>query len=293
MEVISLEQNFNRPIVLCLGFFDCMHVGHIALLEHAKKLAQNASVALFTFSNSHFETLKRPVKLIYTFRERLDLYESLGVDVTLHANFDEKFMSMSGVEFLKKISVFNLKAVVCGADFTCGSDVLSATDVATELSGKCPVHVVDLVKQNGKKVCSSFVRELISSNKIAKANEYLSEPFFFKGKVEHGRAVGHTLGFPTVNLAVSEEKLAPQGVFAGVATVDNKKYRAVVNVGSIPTFGVENSAVEAHLLGFDGNLYGKTVKISLTNFLRPIQKFPDASALKKQLSKDVEVVKND
>lgn len=293
MEVISLEQNFNRPIVLCLGFFDCMHVGHVALLEEAKKMAKDCSVALFTFCNSHFETLKRPVKLIYTFNERLSLYKTLGVDVTVYANFDADFMSLSGKEFLKLISKFKLKGVVCGKDFTCGSDVLSANDVKNLMQDVCPVRVVNLVEENGQKVCSSLIRNFIVENKIQLANKYLSEPFFFEGVVEHGRAVGHTLGFPTANLAVSSEKLTPQGVFSGVVAVDEKKYHAVVNVGSIPTFNLQKTVVEAHLLGFDGDLYGKTVKISLTNFLRHIQKFPDASALKKQLSKDVEVVKND
>ncbi len=293
MEVISFEQNFNQPIVLCLGFFDCMHVGHVALLEHAQKLASNCKVALFTFSNSHFETLKRPVKLIYTFDERLSLYQNLGVDVTLYAKFDGAFMSMSGNDFLNKIASFNLQAVVCGADFTCGSDMLTASDVASTLKNVCPVHVVDLVKQNGQKVCSSLIRQLIAENKISQANGYLSEPFFFEGIVEHGREVGHKLGFPTANLSVKSEKLMPQGVYSGTVTVDGKTFRAVVNVGGLPTFGVEKATVEAHLLNFDGNLYGKKVKIALTSFLRNAQKFPDEKALAQQLQKDVEVVLND
>ncbi len=293
MKVISLEQNLSQPIVLCLGFFDCMHDGHVALLERAKKLAQGNAVALFTFCNSHFETLKRPIKLIYTFDERLSIYEQLGVDVTLYARFDENFMSLSGNDFLKRISALNLKAVVCGKDFTCGRDMLTADDVATRLAPVCPVHVVDLVKQNGQKVCSSFVRNLISENKIAVANTYLSEPFFFEGYVEHGRSVGHLLGFPTVNLSVSSEKLTPQGVYRGSVAVDGKTYRAVVNVGNTPTFGTEKVVVEAHLLDFDGDLYGKKIKVSLLDFLRKIKKFSTENELRNQLAKDVEVVKND
>lgn len=293
MKVISWEQNLKQPIVLCLGFFDCMHAGHVALLEYAKKVAQGGAVALFTFCNSHFETLKRSVKLIYTFDERLGIYEQLGAEVTMYARFDNDFMSMSGSDFLKRISEFNLKAVVCGKDFTCGRDMLTADDVVARLESVCPVHVVDLVKQNGQKVSSSFVRNLISENKIALANTYLSEPFFFDGVVEHGRSVGHSLGFPTVNLSVGSEKLTPQGVYRGLVTVDGKQYRAVVNVGNTPTFGTEKIVVEAHLLEFDGDLYGKKIKIALLDFLRKIKKFSDENELCKQLSKDVEVVRND
>lgn len=293
MEVISLGQNYSEPIVLCLGFFDCMHLGHVKLLKRAKQMAQSAKVALFTFCNSHFETLKRSTKLIYTFDERLALYRSLGVDVTLNAKFDADFMSLSGKEFLSEISRYNLSGVVCGADFTCGSDLLNATSVKEYLKDVCPVEIVDLVKQDGQKVCSSLVRRLLCEGNVQQANAYLSQPFFFLGNVQHGRRMGHNLGFPTVNVDAPEEKLAPIGVYGGVVTVDEKEYRAIVNVGSTPTFGIEKLTVEAHLIDFEGDLYGKRIKIALTEFLRPVQKFQSANALREQLQKDVEVVKND
>ncbi len=293
MEVVSLGQGFNKPIVLCLGFFDCMHVGHVALLQRAKILAKNCSVALFTFDNNHFETLKRPSKLIYTFDERLDIYQELGVDVTIHARFDKEFMSKSGKHFLDELCCYNLQAVVCGEDFTCGSDLMNAAAVRKTLQDVCPVEVVDLVTSGGQKIGSTLVRNLLGQNQVANANKFLSQPFHFVGTVQHGRSVGHTLGFPTVNVAVPGEKLAPQGVYVGQVAVDGTCYKAVVNVGNVPTFGIDKFCVEAHLINFDGNLYGKAVKISLLSFLRPIQKFDNAENLKKQLIKDVEVASHD
>lgn len=293
MEVVSLGQNFNKPIVLCLGFFDCMHVGHVALLQRAKLLAKNCSVALFTFNNNHFETLKRPSKLLYTFDERLDIYQNLGVDVVIHARFDKEFMSKSGEQFLSELCRYNLQAVVCGDDFTCGSDLMDAATVRKTLKDVCPVEVVDLVTCNGQKIGSTLVRHLLDQNDVADANDYLSQPFHFVGIVQHGRSVGHTLGFPTINIAVPNEKLAPQGVYVGQVAVDGACYKAVINVGNVPTFGIDKPSVEAHLINFDGNLYGKMVKISLISFLRPIQKFADAEELKKQLTKDVEVASHD
>ncbi len=293
MEVVSFGQNFNKPVVLCLGFFDCMHVGHVALLQQAKQLAENCSVALFTFNNNHFETLKRPSKLIYTFDERLGIYQELGVDVTIHARFNKEFMSKSGKQFLDELSCYNLKAVVCGEDFTCGSDLMNADEVRKTLANVCPVKVVDLVTSNGQKIGSTLVRKLLGENNVADANKLLSQPFHFVGTVQHGRSVGHTLGFPTVNVAVPSEKLAPQGVYVGHAMVDGVCYKAVVNVGTVPTFGIDKPLVEAHLINFDGNLYGKVVKISLLSFLRPVQKFDNAEDLKTQLIKDVEVASHD
>ncbi len=292
MEVVSLGQEYKEPIVLCLGFFDCMHVGHVKLLEQAKKLA-NAKVALFTFCNSHFETLRRPSKLIYTFNERLDIYQSLGVDVTINAKFDADFMALTGKAFLQEISKYNLRGVVCGADFTCGSDLFNATSVKEYLRDICPVEIVDLVKKDGQKVCSTLIRKLLCENKIQEANSYLSQPFFFLGTVEHGRMVGRNLGFPTVNLNIADEKIAPVGVYGGQVTVDNEKFLAIVNVGNVPTFGIDKQTVEAHLINFDRDLYGKQIKIALTSYLRPIQKFENAEALTQQLKKDIEVVLND
>lgn len=290
MEVVCLEKKYSEPIVLCLGFFDCMHTGHVKLIQTAQKMAQNAKLALFTFSNNHFEALKRPSKLIYTFCERLDIYRSLKVDAVVCAKFDEEFMSQKGEAFLSGITAnFNLKGVVCGEDFTCGSDLLNAQGVKNFFANVCPVSVVELVKTafDNRKICSSYIRRLLLENEIEQANGFLSQPFFFCGEVEHGRKVGESLGFPTANVSVPQEKIAPTGVYLGMAEVDGSVYKAIVNVGNTPTFHFEESKVEAHLLDFNGNLYGKKIKISLLKFLRPIQKFSGAEELKKQLQRDI------
>lgn len=294
MEVITLGQNYTKPVVMCLGFFDCMHLGHVELLSVAKKIAaSNAQVALFTFSNNHFETLKRPTKLIYTFRERLALYQSLGVDVVVAAQFDEQFMSATGNEFLSQIAKFNLVGVVCGADYTCGSDLTTATSVKEFFNKIAPVQIVQLVKRDEQKVCSSLVRQLLTECHVKSANQLLSEPFFFLGEVTHGRSIGHSLGFPTVNLQIPAEKIVPLGVYGGVCQFEGNTHKAIVNVGAQPTFGCGGNVLEAHLLNFDGNLYGKTIKIALTKYLRPIIKFENATELLSQLQRDLEAVQND
>ncbi|MCM1290013.1 MAG: riboflavin biosynthesis protein RibF [Corallococcus sp.] len=291
MKVISLSQKYDVPVVMCLGFFDCMHSGHTRLLNEAKRIALlcGAQVALFTFSNNHFDTLNRPVKLIYTFSERLELYRSLGVDVVVEARFDAEFMLKTGKEFLREITDnFNLKGIVCGCDFTCGSDLTGALDVQKFFEGVCPVKIASLVKTAfRKKVSSTFIRSLLSDGKVRRANGYLSQPFFFCGTVARGRRVGHELGFPTANLEIPADKLAPAGVFLGLAAVDGTTYKAVVNVGNTPTFALETPRVEAHLLDFDGDLYGKPLKVCLLKYIRPIQKFDSEQALKHQLQRDI------
>lgn len=294
MEVISLGQKYQKPVVMCLGFFDCMHVGHVALLSAARKIVgSDAQIALFTFSNNHFETLKRPTKLIYTYSERLLLYESLGVDVVVSACFDDKFMSASGAEFLSEIAKFNLAGVVCGADYTCGADLRTACQVKDFFDGIAPVEIVELIKHGEQKVCSSVVRELLTEGKVERANNLLSQPFFYSGTVAHGRHVGHELGFPTVNLNIPADKIVISGVFGGICEFDGGIRKAIINVGAQPTFGCEGSVVEAHLLNFDGDLYGKTVKVALNKFLRHVRKFGSAAELKTQMQQDLEAVQND
>lgn len=291
MEVISIQQKYDEPVVLCLGFFDCMHKGHLRLLETAKSLAakRGARLALFTFCNNHFEMLNRPIKLLYTFDERLKLYEKCGVDVVVFSRFDAEFMAQKGAEFLQLLSRnFDLQGVVCGRDFTCGSDLLSANKVHAFYRRTCPVKIVSLVKTARlTKVSSTFIRQLLSDCDVRRANSYLSEPFYFIGTVLHGRNVGHTLGVPTANLQIPLGKIAPLGVYCGVAEVDGAKYKAVVNVGIAPTFNEKTPRVEAHLINFNGDLYGKTVKVSLLKYLREIHEFASEQALQKQLKKDI------
>lgn len=290
MEVVKLGEKYVHPMVLCLGFFDCMHLGHVKLLEKAQTLAgRSAKVVLFTFSNNHFETMNRSTKLLYTFEERLGIYADMGVDAVLCAQFDKAFMSMCGEEFLKQISRYDLRSVVCGEDFTCGSDLISAEKVKSYLEGIAPVEIVDIVTCNNQKVSSTLIRQLLSNFQVERANTFLSQPFFFEGSVERGRHVGGTLGFPTANLSVSPEKLLPEGVFVGQVSVDGTLYKAIVNVGTTPTFNFSTKKVEAHLLNFNGNLYGKKVKIALLNYIRPIQKFADEGQLAEQLVHDCEV----
>lgn len=295
MEIVEVTEKYQKPIVLCLGFFDCMHIGHLTLLNRAKEIARenNAQVALFTFRNNHFETLNRPTKLIYSFDERLHIYESLGVDAVVYAEFDKQFMERSGEDFLKLLRRFDLRGVVCGEDFTCGSNLLSAQKVKEKLSDSVAVDIVPLVLFEKEKVCSSLIRKLLSENKLEKANSFLSEPFFFFGKVIHGRHIGSKLGFPTANLDIPSEKLAPLGVYGGKVSVEGKTFSAIVNVGNTPTFGVDKQTVEAYILDFDGDLYDKYIKVSLTRFLRKITKFSATEELRAQLRKDAEVIRND
>ena len=295
MQIVQFGQKLNTPIVICLGYFGSMHLGHQKLLEVAKCRAEenDAKVALFTFSNNHLKVLGIDSSVVYTFEERLSIYESLGVDYVIAAEFDETFCKQSGAQFVKQLKKYNLKGVVCGFDYSCGSDRMNALQLSDSLNDVCKVDVVDAICLNGVKISTSRLREMLSMGNIEQTNALLSEPFFLIGTVVHGRHVGSQMGFPTANLQVSSEKELPLGVYGGQTDVDGKVYRAIVNVGQKPTFGLDYVNVEAHILNFDGDLYGKQLKVALTKYLRPISKFNSAEELADQLKKDREVVLND
>lgn len=296
MQVITFPEKLNTPIVLCLGYFGCMHKGHVKLLQTAKDLAKkrSAKTALFTFSNNHLRVLRKDALSLYTFRERLDIYASLNVDYIVAGNFDESFRRLTGREFLRMLeNNYNLAGVVCGFDHSCGSDRLDCNGIKDFLSNFCSVEIVEQISVGDVKISTTLVRNLLSANDVLQANSLLSEPFFIQGQVVEGRGVGKTLGFPTANLRVDDDKFLPIGVYGGKTVIDGKEYRCIVNIGRTPTFEVDRIITEVHIIGFNGNLYGKTVKISLTKFLREIAKFASADELKKQLQKDRESVAND
>ena len=295
MQLIQFETQLNEPIVLCLGYFGCMHRGHVALLNAAKERAKatGAKVALFTFSNNHLRLLGKDVKSLYTFYERMSIYESLGVDYVIAAEFTEQFRVSSGAEFVHKLCSYNLKGVVCGFDYTCGSDRLGSVKLQQALSSLCPVDIVDAVCLDGVKISTTLIRKLLADNQLANANELLSQPFFICGTVVAGRKVGSKIGFPTANLQIDADKFAPEGVYGGKVVLGGKTYKCIVNIGSKPTFDVHSATVEVHIIDFDGDLYGQKLKVSLTMFLRNITKFVDAGALTRQLQSDKESVIND
>ena len=140
---------------------------------------------------------------------------------------------------------------------------------------------------NGKRVSSTLIKGYLAEGNIKIANELLGKPYFVKGEVFKDREVGKTLGFPTVNIKISTETITlKDGVYAGKAIIDNKLYRAIINYGARPTFNLTEKLLEAHFIGFNGNLYGKEIEISFTDFIRPIIKFNDKEELIAQLKKD-------
>lgn len=297
MKYLDLKTEYDRPIAVALGFFDCIHIGHRLLVNTAREYSAShggTESALFTFNNDPSKFLGRE-KQIYSFEERACALTDLGLDVLISTEFDENFAALSPIEFLDMLTAkLNIKAMITGKDYTFGK--LAKGDVAF-MKSYCEskgieVITVNFEERDGRKISTTDMKNLVMSGKIDSLNSLLSEPYFMIGKVVHARRVGTKLGFPTANIVISDNKLTlADGVYATVLSIDGKDYPSMTNVGAKPTFGIESASIETYVLDFDGDIYDKTVKLSYITRLRDVQKFSSADALKSQLNCDTERVR--
>lgn len=299
MKIIEFGTEYKTPLAVALGFFDCIHNGHSLLVRTAKEYArENADVgvksALFTFCNDPSQVLGGE-KQIYDFKERSVSLEKLGLDTLVYTRFDNKFASIEPVRFLKNLTEkLNIRAIITGKDYTFGKE---AKGNIVLLRNYCSEHQIDLIVKpfevvDGKKISTSSMKNLVENGEIQKLNMLLSEPYFMLGEVVHARHVGTELGFPTANIKISDSKLKlASGVYSTVLSVDGKQYMSMTNVGAKPTFDIENFSIEAFILDFNGDLYGKTVKLSFISRMRDIVRFSSAQELKNQLIRDEQSVR--
>lgn len=292
MILVTYGKKFTHPIVLALGFFDCMHKGHAALVAEAKRLAaeKNALPALFTFTNDMGEVLgKEPALCDFSFRrQRLD---AMGIRVVVTATFDSAFASTPAHLFLKSIfDEYTVEGIVTGEDYRFGRGARGDLALLRKFceENRAELRTVPDVCMGDGRISTTRIRAALKQGDIALANEMLGYPFSVTGAVSHGRGIGGSkLGFATANVvSPALYNLAP-GVYATQCRVDGRVYRAVTNVGGQPTVGGEELRAESYLMDFSGDLYGKSLTVQFRKFLRPIRVFSSLEELQAQIAADV------
>ncbi len=298
MKILNLSDKYGAPVVIALGFFDCIHRGHRLLVQTAMQYAaahNGVESALLTFCNDPSELLCG-VRQMYSFDERAEALKNLGLDNLMYTQFDGAFAAIEPIDFLQNlVSCLNIKAIVVGEDYTFGKRALGNVTLLKEFCDERNIEVI--VKpfeiDCGRKISTSSLKNLVLSGDIATLNMLLSERYFMLGEVEHARRVGTKIGFPTANIRISDGKLPlAAGVYATILSVDGKQYASMTNVGAKPTFDIQNTSIEAYILDFDGDLYGKTVKLSFVYRMRSIQKFASVGELQAQLTHDEQQVRS-
>lgn len=268
----------GQPCAMLLGGFDGFHAGHRTLLNEARRTGLPVGLVTISGNKSGGD--------VFTLSERRTVFRREGFDFAEEMLFSE-IKDCSAREFaISLFSRFSVKAVYCGHDFRFGKGAEGTPELLREIA-PCPVFALPLLKEGGEKIAATRLKKYLSEGDIRRLNCLLGYDYFIEGIVEHGRQEGRRYGFPTVNLTFPGGKYpVRQGVYGGCTETDEGVFLSVVNVGARPTFGVEECAVEAHLDGFSGDLYGKTVRIRLKEFYRPVRKFESAEALRAQLERD-------
>ena len=281
--------------VIALGFFDGVHLGHAALLKKARERALQigAKPAVLSF-DVHPDTLVKgaDVPLINSAAGRVDIIKRrYDIDTVIFIRFDEKMMRMRWRDFIDSvIDQLGTEYIVIGTDFNCGYKGEGTAERIFQYCGEAGIgcDVIPEVVKDDIKVSSSYIRKLIDEGDIERANEFLGYPHMLLDTVHYGYKLGRTMGAPTINMQFDPGVLIPKfGVYATKAALEDGEYAAVTNIGVRPTFGGGRAvSVESFILDFDGNLYGKLVRVDFYKFLRPEIVFSDKEELKGQISRD-------
>ncbi len=285
MKVFEANQKINikKPCVLALGNFDGVHLGHRHLLSAAKKQAVSRGIdfGIFTFDvNTKYNT-----NLLCTKDEKISLFEKCGADFVYFENF-ENIKSMEPKDFCEYICKnFSCEICFCGDNFTFGKGAQGKSDDLCMYMKKLSkeAKVVPLLTLDGDFVSSTRIRNLLNEGDIQNANKYLGYPFGFSGEVVHGNSIGHTLGFPTVNVKIPDTKPDIKfGVYASKVVFDGKVFSAITNIGIKPTIDEDKKSVvsETYIFDFDLDIYGKEIRVNLYKKIRDEKKFPSLEELK-------------
>lgn len=292
--MIKFSDSYDKEIVISMGVFDTMHVGHRKLINTTIKYAieSNAEASVFTFSNNPLKLFNKSSGLVYSFLERVELLEELGIKNVIYAEVDQDFVNTSAEQFLDMLtSRYNIKRIVIGRDFTYGKGKSGdRNSLIAYMSAKgIEVTVLDLMYYENERISSARIRKLLYDGEIVKANILLGKPYFFNGVVVKGRKIGSMIGYPTINMIVSEGRaVLKEGVYLTKTLVEGKLYKSITNVGSKPTFNDNSYGIETHILGVSINLYDKNVRIYFYEYMRAAVTYQDSNLLKMQLDKDKE-----
>ena len=281
----------DKDLVLCLGFYDGLHLGHQKLIN--KALAEGYPVGVMTFDIAPAVLLgkKENYSLTSTF-DKADFLDDMGVKFLYLMHFEKETLKVTKDEFIDRVlKPLNPRKIFVGSDYKFGT--LGEGDAAY-LSQFFDVEVVELEKVDNIKISSKKIRELIEAGKVEKAASLLGRPYRISGLVVEGDHNGQKIDFPTANLDLDYTYVFPkEGVYMGYGYFMNRKRKAMICVGTHPTIHqLMKPIIEVHIIDFNENLYGRDLYVEFVSFIRPVKQFASMEELREQLLKDEEKTKN-
>jgi riboflavin kinase/FMN adenylyltransferase len=305
MEIIKGIENLKRPFgtpVVTLGNFDGVHLGHQIIFKRVKEeaLKLHGEGIVITFEPHPLKVLASDkfLPLLTPFRKKMMLIEKSGIDVVFCIEFSWAFSEIPPLEFIKNILVekIKVKKIIIGYNYHFGKGQKGDAQTLKE-AGKIfnfEVEVVKPLKVEHTIVSSSKIRALIHKGEVEEASKLLGRNYPIIGKVVEGAKRGHTLGFPTANLDISDELYPKVGVYAVEVVWHQQHFKGLANVGFNPTFSSGQTepegcfSLEVHILNFHQEIYGEEIQIDFKKRIRDEVRFNSPSDLIRQIQKDIQ-----
>lgn len=298
MIVIERLEDLDRDypyVVVALGTFDGVHLGHQEIIKRVVRRAreQQGTATVFTFARHPLEVVNpsKAPPLITPLPIKQDILRTLGIDLLVAVTFTPFLADTPPRDFVKACLVDRLRArfVCVGYDFAFGRARAGSPEILRTLGEEHQfgVDVVSPMRVDGQVVSSTLIRGLLSRGELLQAARYLGRPYAIRGTVERGAGRGKGLGYPTANLPATADLLIPDGVYVAQAWYRRGLQRALVNVGTAPTFGGGVRRVEVHLVEAAEELYGETLTLFFLGHLRDERRFESPELLRQQIESDM------
>ena len=281
--------------VVALGNFDGLHRGHLKIVDRVKRGAtERGGTSMAVTFDPHPPRIVRPDKappMLMTTTQRLDGMARAGLQAVAVVRFTRELSEWEPERFVRTVLVdwLRVSEAWVGANFLFGHNRIGNFTALRTLGQRFGFRAdkIDPVRYKDFVVSSTRIRRIVSDGHVDEAGALLGHPYYLDGVVEEGRHVGRELGFPTANIRTDNELVPPQGVYATTLTLDGVVHGSITNIGVRPTFGESAAAsIETHVLGFDGSLYDRTVRLSFIQRIRDERRFDDVDGLRAQLEAD-------
>ena len=296
VEAELAEVSPKKDMLLTIGVFDGVHLGHQHLLSQLKEQArqQNMLSGVITFRQHPRAVLSGRHELPYltSLPEKVSLIKNEDVDSVIPLSFTRELAQLSARQFVELLQKqIRMRGLVLGADFVLGRNREGNVDTLRKLGQEMgfSVDVVPPLRVSHRVVSSTAIRDALAKGNMKKVASLIGRPFSLQGRVTTGAGRGTGLGFPTANLEIDPKQLLPaDGVYATRVHIEGKSYISVTNIGKNPTFGDNKRTIETFVLNYSGNLYGSELKIDIIERLRDEKRFDSVEELRKQMTADVE-----
>jgi riboflavin kinase/FMN adenylyltransferase len=287
------------PVVATIGAFDGIHRGHQVLLGRVVERAHQLQLAsLCVTFDPHPDLVLYPDRRLTYLTDRAEkerVLAELGLDHVLVFEFTRELSMLSPEEFLGLVQErYHLSELWVGSDFALGRGRSGTIATLAELgrTGGFEIHVLPPQRVDHEIISSTAIRTLLSQGDVRRANRLLGRRYRVVGPVEEGARRGRQLGFPTANIRPDPRRTLPaDGVYAAVVPLEGKDRRAVVNLGSRPTFQEGERLLEVHILNFSGDLYGRDLPVEFVDRIRDVKRFESIDALRDQIAQDAEAAR--